>query len=88
MSQKYPKNVDVFEKRKSKGAYTKSVPTTVAKVWDNLEKLFPTSAQIVKDNVSKKKMDSSVRYLLTGKQTDCVTLHSFSEERETRKGKN
>ena len=81
-------DVDVFEQRKSKGAYKKSGPTTAEKVWDNLEKIFPSSVQIVKDNVSKKAMNNAVRHLLTGKQTDCVTLYTFSEERETRKGIN
>ena len=80
--------VDVFEKKKSRGDYKKSVPTTVAKVWDNLEKLFPTSLQVVKENVTKNKMHVAVRGLLTGKQTNSVILYTFSENRKTREGTN
>ena len=79
-------DVDIFEKRKSKGAYKKSAPAIAMKIWDNLEKLFPTSAQIVKEKVTKNKMHVAVRGLLTGKETDSVILYTFSENRETREG--
>ena len=79
-------DVDLFEKRKSKGGYKNSVAALVTKVWDNLEKLFPTSAQIVKEKVTKNKMYVAVRGLLTGKETDSVILYTFSENRETREG--
>ena len=81
-------DVDLFEQRKSKGAYKKAVPGTVTKIWENLEKIFPTSAEIVKKNVTKKTMHGAVRGLLTGKETDSVILFSFSENRETREGNN
>ena len=81
-------DVDLFEKRKSKGGYKNSVAAIVTNVWDNLEKLFPTSEKIVKENVSKRKMLNCVKALLTGKQTDSVILYAFPENRKTREGKN
>ena len=78
---------DVFNKRKSRaGFYQKSIGENTGKVWENLEKIFPSTAQIVKENVSQKKMYDSVRTLLVGKQTESVVLYEFSEERETRQG--
>ena len=81
-------DVDLFEKRKAKGGYKNSVPAIVTKVWENLEKLFPTSEKIVRENVDKRKMLNCVKALLTGKQTDSVILFTFSENRKTREGKN
>ena len=81
-------DTDVFEKKKIKGNYKKCVAATVTKVWDNLEKLFPTSEKIVKENVSNKTMQNCVRSLLTGKETDSVVLYTFSENRKTREGEN
>ena len=81
-------DIDVFEKRKAKGGYKNSVASTVTTVWDNLEKLFPTSEKIVRENVDKRKMLNCVKALLTGKQTDSVILFTFSENRKTREGKN
>ena len=82
--------VDDFEKKKSRGDFKKnnaaSVKATTDKVWDNLEKLFPCSEQVVQDNVSQTSMKNAVRSLLIGKKADSVVLHAFSEERETRKG--
>ena len=78
---------DAFKLKKKRGDYTKnSVNTNVGKVWQNLDKLFPSSAQVVRENVSEKKMYDSVRTLLLGKQTDSIVLYKFAEERETRQG--
>ena len=81
-------DVNLFGKRKAKGSFKNSVGTIVTKVWDNLEKLFSTSATVVKQNVTKKDMHGAVRTLLTGKATDSVVLYRFSDNRETREGNN
>ena len=77
-------DVDVFEKRRERKMYDKSVAGTASKVWDNLEKIFPCSEQVVKENVSKTDMRNAVRSLLKGQKS--VVLYTYSEERETRKG--
>ena len=80
-------NNDVFKVKKRKGHFKKeSIQTNVDKVWENLDKLFPSSGQVVRENVSEKKMYDSVRTLLLGKQTDSVVLYEFAVERETRQG--
>ena len=83
-------SVEEFETKKLRGDYKKNngapVKAAVAKVWDNLEKIFPSSEQVVKENVSKTKMRDSVRALLTAKTVSSVVLHTSTEEREMRKG--
>ena len=82
--------VEEFEKKKIRGHFKQNngaaIKATVAKVWDNLKKLFPCSEKVIEDNVSKKNMMNAVKSLLTGKKAESVVLHTFSEERETRKG--
>ena len=78
---------DIFKKKRGiKGYYKKSVEKHVAKVWENLDKLFPSMEEVVRENVSGTKMYDSVRTLLVGKQTESVVLYEFSEKRETRQG--
>jgi len=83
-------SVDDFETRKLRGDYKKNnlapVKAAVAQVWMNLEKLFPSAEQIVKENVTKTKMRDSVRSLLTAKTISSIVLFTFTEGRETRKG--
>ena len=83
-------SVEDFESNKMRGNYKKNngapVKTAVAKVWENLEKIFPSSEQVVKENVSKTKMRDSVRTLLTAKTVSSVVLYTFTREREMRKG--
>ena len=83
-------SVEELETKKLRGDYKRynlaAVKSTVTNVWENLEKLFPSSEQIVKENVSKTKMRDSVRTLLTAKSVSSVVLYTFPEERETRKG--
>ena len=83
--------VEDFESKKLKGNFKQNngaqIKSTAAKVWDNLEKLFPSAVQIVKDNVTKTKMRDSVRTLLTAKSVSYVVVYTFTNERETRKGK-
>lgn len=79
---------DVFEVKRRKGHFQKTVPDTVKKTWTSLEKLFPSSHQLLKENVSEKTMDNAVRKILTRKNTDSCVLYKYSEDRETRKSKN
>ena len=85
-------SVDDFENKKLRGDYKKNnsapVKAAVAQVWMNLEKLFPSTEQIVKENVTKTKMRDSVRSLLTAKTISSIVLFTFAEGRETRKGEN
>ena len=82
--------VEDFEIKKSKLHFKQNngapIKTAAAKVWDNLEKLFPCSHHVVQDNVSKTNMKNAVRSLMTSKNADSVVLHTFTEERDTRKG--
>ena len=79
-------SVDVFKVKKRKGHYKESIEDNVDKVWANLDKFFPSSAQVVRENVSQTRMYGAVRSILLGKRTDSVVLYSFSDERETRQG--
>ena len=83
-------SVEDFEIKKMRGDYKKnseaSVKAALTKVWDNLEKIFPSSEQVVKENVSKTKMRDSVKALMTAKTVSSVVLYTFTKERETRKG--
>ena len=83
-------SVEDFEAQKTRGNFKRcnlaAVKSAVAQVWENLEKLFPSSEHIVKENVSETKMRNSVRTLMTAKSVSSVVLFTFTEERETRKG--
>ena len=84
-------SVEDFETKKLRGDFKRcnlaAVKSAVANIWENLAKLFPSSEQIVKENVSKTKMRDSVRTLMTAKSVSSVVLYTFPDERETRKGK-
>ena len=83
-------SVEDFETKKNRGDYKRcngaAVKSAVAKIWENLEKIFPSSEHIVKEKVSDTKMRNSVRTLMTAKSVSSVVLFTFTEERETRKG--
>ena len=84
-------SVEDFETKKIRGDYKRyngaAIKSANATIWENLEKLFPSSEQIVKKHVSKTTMRNSVRALMTTKSISSVVIYTFTEERETRQGK-